>query len=118
MARCRTSATITARSKEPGVRGRPMAASNSPGSSMITHSKLKALSLGLGIVLAAIPVAAQRAPSATYDSQRKVKLAGPVTKIDWVNPSAFFFVNVKDATGTVSSWAVEFGNPLDLERDG
>ena len=63
-------------------------------------------------------MSAQRAPSAAYDSDRKVKLAGVVTRIDWVNPSAFFFVNVRDASGTIANWAVEFGNPLDLERDG
>ena len=82
------------------------------------HAKSKVLSLSLGAILTVIPMSAQRAPSATYDSARKVRLAGPVTKIDWVNPSAFFFVNVRDATGTITMWAVEFGNPLDLERDG
>jgi hypothetical protein len=81
-------------------------------------AKLRILALALGVALASTQVHAQRAPSAAYDSSRKVKLAGPVTKIDWVNPSAFFMMNVRDATGTTSSWAVEFGNPLDLERDG
>ena len=38
--------------------------------------------------------------------------------MDWVNPRAYFFVNVKDSSGTVTNWAVEFGNPLDLEKDG
>jgi hypothetical protein len=47
-----------------------------------------------------------------------VKLQGPVTRIDWANPHAFLFVNVKDAAGTITNWAVEFGNPLDLEKDG
>ena len=82
------------------------------------HAKWKALALSFGILLFSTPLSAQSASSATYDSDRKVKLAGPVTKIDWVNPSAFFFVNVRDASGTITTWAVEFGNPLDLERDG
>ena len=56
--------------------------------------------------------------AATYDSGRKVTLKGAVTRIDWVNPHAYFFVNVKDAAGTTENWAVEFANPLDLERDG
>ncbi len=72
------------------------------------HSKLEALSLG--ILLIAASVSAQRAPSAAYDGDRKVKLAGIVTSVAWVNPSAFFFLNVRDATGTVANWAVEFGN--------
>ena len=54
----------------------------------------------------------------SYDGDRKVKLSGTVTSIAWVNPSAFFFINVRDTSGTIANWAVEFGNPLDLEKDG
>src|SRR5579862_1417776 len=80
--------------------------------------KLKTLTLSLSILLTCAPLSAQRAQSTAYDSDRKLKIAGIVTRIDWVNPSAFFFINVKDASGTVANWAVEFGNPLDLQRDG
>src|SRR3989454_12653929 len=72
----------------------------------------------LTIVFAASSLLSQRNFSTTYDSGRQVKLQGIVTRIDWVNPNAFFFINVKDNAGTISNWAVEFGNPLDLERDG
>src|ERR1700691_4306249 len=82
------------------------------------HSKLQVLAVRLGILLLSASVSAQRAQSAVYDGDRKLKLAGIVTSIAWVNPSAFFFINVKDASGTIANWAVEFGNPLDLERDG
>lgn len=73
---------------------------------------------GLATLLVAGHVSAQRPFTTTYDSSRKVTLEGIVTKMDWVNPRAFFFINVRDAGGTVSNWAVEFGNPLDLERSG
>jgi hypothetical protein len=66
----------------------------------------------------AIPAAAQSAFTATWDSDRQVKLNGPVTKIDWANPHAYLFMNVRDPSGLVTNWAVEFGNPLDLEKDG
>src|SRR6266571_5212179 len=79
---------------------------------------LDVLAVGLGILLAATPVAAQHSFSATYDFDRQVKLEGPVTRVDWVNPHAFFFINVRDAGGTITNWAVEIGNPLDLEGDG
>jgi hypothetical protein len=82
------------------------------------HAKLEILAAGLGILLAYAPISAQRATSAAYDSSRKVKLAGTVTRIDWVNPSAFFYINVKDSSGTIANWAVEVGNPLDLQKDG
>jgi len=68
-----------------------------------------------GLLIAA---AAFAQSTATYDSSRQVRLTGVVTKVDWANPHAFFFVNVEDAAGTVANWALEFGNPLDLEKDG
>ena len=70
---------------------------------------------GFGLLLT---IAAIAQHSAAYDADRKVTLKGPVTRIEWVNPRAYFFVDVKDATGTVENWAVEFGNPLELEKDG
>src|SRR5438552_19195075 len=82
------------------------------------HVGLNFLAAGLGMALAVAPASSQRSFSATYDSTRQVKLQGPVTRIDWVNPHAFFFINVRDAGGTITNWAVEFGNPFDLERDG
>ncbi len=50
---------------------------------------------------------------ANYDATRSVTLKGIVTKIDWVNPHAYLYINSDDA-----NWAIEFGNPLDLEKDG
>ncbi|MBZ5575896.1 MAG: hypothetical protein LAP40_04985 [Acidobacteriia bacterium] len=69
-------------------------------------------------ILGAFPASADRSFSATYDTERQVTLAGVVTQIEWVNPRAFVRIDVRDAAGTVSNWAVEIGNPLDLERDG
>src|SRR5215471_8004981 len=74
--------------------------------------------LGFTTIAAASLAFAQRAPSAAYDSERKVKFSGLVTKIDWTNPSAFLMVNVRDETGRVTPWEVEIGNPLDLEKGG
>src|SRR5437016_10005976 len=72
----------------------------------------------LGTLLAAPFLFSQRSLSTTYDSSRQVKLQGLVTRIDWVNPNVFFFVDVKEATGTITNWAIQFGNPLELERNG
>ena len=46
-----------------------------------------------------------------------MRLEGPVTRVEWVNPRAFLFIDVRDASGVVTNWAVEFGNPIDLERN-
>lgn len=76
------------------------------------------LAFSLGIALATTLLPAQRLDTATYDNQRQVKLQGPVTRIEWVNPRAFIFLDVKDSNGTVVNWAVDIGNIFDLERDG
>jgi hypothetical protein len=68
------------------------------------------------IFLLAPRLSAQNA--ATYDSARQIKLTGPVTRIEWVNPHAFVFVNVLDSTGITTNWALEIGNPIDLEAAG
>ena len=78
----------------------------------------KALIIGAAIAFAALPVSAQRSFSMTYDASRQVNLQGVVTRIDWVNPSAFFFIDVRDTAGTVTNWAIQINGALELERDG
>lgn len=75
----------------------------------------------LPVVLLALtlsPLRAQVSYSGTYDDDRQVRLEGVVTQIDWVNPRAYLRINVRDSTGVVANWAVEVGNPLELERSG
>ncbi|MBV9507965.1 MAG: hypothetical protein JO323_23490 [Acidobacteriia bacterium] len=67
---------------------------------------------------AAVPAFCQPALSTIYDSDRQIKLQGPVTRVEWVNPRAYLFLDVRDAAGTTANWAVDFGNPLELERNG
>lgn len=68
----------------------------------------------LVILLSGVALSAQR--SALYDTERQVRLEGAVTRVEWVNPSAFVFIDVRDASGIVTNWGVEVGNPIDLER--
>ena len=61
--------------------------------------RVKTLPVLVGMLLAVSVVSAQQPASATYDRERKVSLQGPVTRIEWVNPNAFVFINVRDAAG-------------------
>ena len=70
--------------------------------------------LALFIVLSGVALSAQR--SAVYDSERQVRLEGAVTRVEWVNPSAFVFIDVRDGSGVIANWAIEVGNPIELER--
>ena len=64
------------------------------------------------------PLLAHHAFAAEYDANRQVLLTGNVTKIDWTNPHAHFFLDVRDGSGKVSSWDLELASPNTLERGG
>src|SRR5262245_34418213 len=56
--------------------------------------------------------------AAQYDRNKPATLNGPVTKIDWINPHARFFMDVKDSAGKVANWEVELAAPAMLLRRG
>jgi hypothetical protein len=72
----------------------------------------------LALLAGARPVLAHHAFAAEYDANRKVLLTGNVTKIDWMNPHAHFFLNVRDGSGKVLTWDLELASPNTLERGG
>ena len=50
---------------------------------------------------------------------KPLRLTGAVTKVDWMNPHVYFYIDVKDeATGKVTNWAFEMGAPAVLTRSG
>jgi hypothetical protein len=69
-------------------------------------------------LLASTPVLAHHSFAAQYDRQKPVTLTGAVTKLDWINPHARFFIDVKDANGKIVSWEVELGPTAGLVRRG
>ncbi len=72
----------------------------------------------VGLVLAAPPVDAHHAFAAEYDAQKPVTLIGTVTKLEWTNPHARLYIDVKDDTGAVVNWDCELGPPNGLMRRG
>lgn len=81
--------------------------------------KLVSVVLSVGLVVAAAgPVWAHHAFAAEFDASKPLKFGGTLTKVEFVNPHSWFYVEVEDADGTMVEWAVEAGNPNALFRRG
>jgi len=56
--------------------------------------------------------------AAQYDRNKPKTITGVVTKVEWMNPHVYFYIDVKDDAGKVTNWACEMGNPAGLYRRG
>ncbi|SRR6266536_4499395 len=73
---------------------------------------------GIALVASAAPLVAHHSFAAEYDAKKPVTLKGAVTRIEWTNPHARFYVDVKDDKGTVTNWNLELASPNVLARQG
>ncbi|HEU4617569.1 MAG TPA: DUF6152 family protein [Gammaproteobacteria bacterium] len=69
-------------------------------------------------LLAAVPGFAHHSFATQYDANKPVTLQGTVTKVEWMNPHARFYLDVKDADGNTESWNLELASPNVLKRNG
>src|ERR1700756_792485 len=70
------------------------------------------------MLLSVRPATAHHSFDAEYDSKKTATISGTVTKLDWVNPHAFVFIDSKDESGAVKSFKIEMGPPYALVRGG
>ena len=76
------------------------------------------LTVGLSLILAGTPLLAHHSFAAEYDAKKPVKLKGIITKVDWMNPHVYFYIDVEDDKGNITNWAFEMGPPNGLQRAG
>jgi len=73
---------------------------------------------GAALLLSATPMMAHHSFATQYDIAKPVEMKGAVTKVEWTNPHARFYIDVKDATGQVTNWNFEMASPNVLMRNG
>jgi hypothetical protein len=72
-----------------------------------------------GLLVTGGRLSAHHSFAAEFDGDKPIKLTGTVTKVEWTNPHAWIYINVKDAsTGVVTNWGFEMGPPHGLQRRG
>jgi hypothetical protein len=85
---------------------------------MSIRANLSILLAAAGILVSAPPIFAHHSFAAEYDASKPVELKGVVTKMEWTNPHARFYIDVKDASGNVTNWNFELASPNVLSRNG
>ena len=76
------------------------------------------LAVAFGLLCVAIPALAHHSAAVQYDVNKQVKITGTLVKVAWQNPHNWYYVDVKDANGDVTHWAMEGAPPGHLFRDG
>ena len=74
--------------------------------------------VSVGLLLVVMPALAHHSFYAQFDADKPVKLTGAVTKVEWENPHAWFYIDVKEDGGRVANWGLELGSPNLLIRAG
>ncbi len=82
------------------------------------RTTLAVAATAFGLVLAAVPTFAHHSFAAEFDAGKTVTLTGAVTKIEWTNPHAWFYIDVTDESGKIANWGWELGSPNGLIRAG
>jgi len=83
----------------------------------IMNKRLIGLTISLGLA-GGTSLWAHHSLAAEFDQKKPVSLTGTLTKLDWRNPHAWIYMDVKNASGVVEKWECELGSPNAMTRAG
>jgi len=84
----------------------------------MTRRLLSVLLLGSSLVVASQPARAHHSETAEYDTSKPVKITGTLKKVEWQNPHVWFYVDVADESGKITTWGFSGAPPGALMRRG
>ncbi len=82
----------------------------------MTRAKLAVFITSL--LVTGVPLLAHHSFVAEFNINAPITLTGVVTRVEWTNPHAYFYVEVTDQTGSVVNWVCQTGSPNALENRG
>jgi hypothetical protein len=82
------------------------------------RTKFALLAAVVGVVCATASALAHHSFAAEFDAGQPINLKGTVTKIEWMNPHTYFYIDVAESDGQTVNWGLEMGSPNGLMRAG
>jgi hypothetical protein len=76
------------------------------------------VAIGVSILLAPGRLSAHHAFAAEFDAQKPVTLNGTIVRMEWFNPHAWLYIDVREPDGKTTQWALEFSSAGSLTRRG
>lgn len=64
------------------------------------------------------PLTGHHSLAAEFDTSKPITLRGKVTKVSWMNPHVFLWIDAADSSGRITNWEVESAAPNYLQRLG
>jgi Family of unknown function (DUF6152) len=79
--------------------------------------------IGLLFAMAAIaictaPAIAHHSVSAEFNPDKVITLKGVISKVDWINPHIYVYLDVKDESGKTTTWMLQSLPPMFFRGSG